>query len=92
MKKVKVALIGAGYISDYHARGLQSLPDVEIASVVGLPIEAAEEFAQKYNIKDVTTDALSLAKRDDIDAAVISTPNKLNINYVKNYLIGNKYN
>ena len=90
MKKVKVALIGAGYISDYHARGLQSLPDVEIASVVGLPIEAAEEFAQKYNIKDVTTDALSLAKRDDIDAVVISTPNKFHAPYAIEFMNNGK--
>ena len=52
MKKVNVALVGAGYIADYHARGLQSLADVEIVSVVGLPLESAKEFAKKYGIED----------------------------------------
>ena len=44
MKTIKIALIGAGYISNYHARGLQSIPGVEIAVVVGLPIEAARAY------------------------------------------------
>ncbi|VAX22761.1 oxidoreductase-like [hydrothermal vent metagenome] len=90
MKKVRVALIGAGYISDYHARGLQTLPDVEIAAVVGMPIEAAKEFAQKYNIKEVTTDALSLVNRDDIDAVLISTPNKFHAPYAIEFMNNGK--
>ena len=45
MKKIKVALIGAGYIANYHARGLQSVPGVEIAVVAALPIESAQEYA-----------------------------------------------
>jgi len=90
MKKIRIALIGAGYISDYHARGLQSLPDVEIVAVVGLPIKAAEDFAQKYNIKEVTTDALSLTKRNDIDAVIISTPNKFHAPYAIEFMNNGK--
>lgn len=55
MKKIQVALIGCGYLASYHARGLQPLSDVEIVAVAGLPIEAAQAFAQKYNIKEATT-------------------------------------
>jgi len=90
MKKIRVALIGAGYISDYHARGLQTIPDVEIATVVGMPIEAAEEFAQKYNIKEVTTDASSLVNREDIDAVLISTPNKFHAPYAIEFMNNGK--
>ncbi|NOX66142.1 MAG: Gfo/Idh/MocA family oxidoreductase [Chlorobi bacterium] len=90
MKKIRVALIGAGYISDYHARGLQTIPDVEIAAVVGMPIEAAEEFAQKYNIKEVTTEASSLVNRDDIDAVLISTPNKFHAPYAIEFMNNGK--
>jgi len=90
MKKIRVALIGAGYISDYHARGLLTIPDVEITAVVGMPIEAAEEFAKKYNIKEATTDALSLARRDDIDAVLISTPNKFHAPYAIEFMNSGK--
>lgn len=90
MKKIKIALIGAGYISDYHARGLQTLPDVEIAAVVGLPIENAKTFAEKYQIKEVTTDALSLVDREDIDAVIISTPNKFHAPFAIEFLNSGK--
>ena len=41
MKTIRIALIGAGYISDYHARGLMELPNVELAAVVSKQIENA---------------------------------------------------
>ena len=75
MKEIRIALIGAGYIADYHARGLQAFPNVEIVAVVGLLI-AARKFADKYGIKEATTQVLDLFDRDDIDAVVIGTLNK----------------
>ena len=90
MKAIRIALIGAGYISNYHARGLQSIPDVEIAVVVGLPIEAARAFADKYNIKEATTDVTKLYGRDDIDAVVIGTPNKFHAPFAIEFLNNGK--
>jgi len=90
MKSIKIALIGAGYISNYHARGLQTIPGVEIAVVVGLPIEAAQAFADKYNIREATTDVTSLFKREDIDAVVIGTPNKFHAPFAIEFLNNGK--
>ena len=86
MKKIRIALIGCGYIANYHARGLQALPDVEIAVVVGLPIDAAQAFAEKYSIKEATDDVSTLFDRDDIDAAVIGTPNKFHAPFAISFL------
>lgn len=90
MKKVRVALIGAGYIANYHARGLQSIPGVEIAAVAAVPLESAHEFAKKYGIKVTTDDALSLVSREDIDAVVIATPNKFHAPYAIEFLKNGK--
>ena len=90
MKKLKVALVGAGYIANYHARGLQAIPDVEIAAVVALPLEAAQEFADKYGIKEATEDVTTLVNRPDIDAAVIATPNKFHAPYAIDFLKNGK--
>ncbi len=81
MKKIKIALIGAGYIADYHARGLKRLENVEMVSVAALPLQSAEAFASKYNINGATDNALSLVDRDDIDAVIIGTPNKFHAPY-----------
>lgn len=81
MDKVRIALIGAGYIAGYHARGLQILENVEMMAVAALPIQSAQTFADKYRIKAATDDALNLAERDDIDAVIIGTPNKFHAPY-----------
>lgn len=90
MKKYGVALIGAGYISNYHAHGLQLLPNVEIVCVVAAVLEEAQEFADKYGIKEALTDTLSLVNRDDIDAVIISTPNKFHAPYAIEFLKNGK--
>lgn len=86
MKKVKVALIGNGYIANRHACGLRTLPNVEIVAVVGLHIETAQTFADKYNIKEATTDVSTIFNREDIDAVIIGTPNKFHAPYAIEFL------
>jgi len=81
MNKIRIALIGAGYIADYHARGLQKLKNVEMVAVAALPLPSAEAFADKYNIQNATDDTFTLVDRDDIDAVVIGTPNKFHAPY-----------
>ena len=90
MKKVKVAIIGTGYIADYHARGLQSLPEVEITISVDTRLETAREFAAKYNIKEVETDAMSIVDRKDLDAVIIGIPNKFHAPYAIEFLKNGK--
>ncbi|MCF6332304.1 MAG: Gfo/Idh/MocA family oxidoreductase [Draconibacterium sp.] len=90
MKNIKIAMVGAGYIADYHTRGLQSIPGVEVAVVVAKTIEEAQKFADKYGIKEVTDDVATLYGRDDIDAAVIGTPNKFHAPFAINFLKNGK--
>ena len=68
MKRIRVVVIGAGYIANYHTRGLQSISGVEVAAVVAVPLQAAVDFAAKYNIAEAYDSIDSLVKRDDIDA------------------------
>jgi predicted dehydrogenase len=88
MKKIKIALIGAGFIADYHARGLQQNDEVEIYGVVSLPIESAESFAEKYGIKNYSDNYKDFVENNEINAVVISTPNKFHapiaIDFLKN--------
>ncbi|MDB4584131.1 Gfo/Idh/MocA family oxidoreductase [Draconibacterium sp.] len=90
MKKVKIAMVGAGYIADYHTRGLQSIEGVEVVAVVAKTIEEAQKFADKYGIKEATDDVAALYERDDIDAAVIGTPNKFHAPYAINFIKNGK--
>jgi len=90
MKKIKVAIIGTGYIGDYHTRGLLTIPDVEIAIAVDTRLEHAKKFAAKYNINEVVGDAMSISRRDDIDAVIIGIPNKFHAPYALEFLKNGK--
>ena len=83
-------MIGAGYIANYHTRGLQAIPGVEVVAVAAVPLQAAKDFAAKYGIKTATDDAMSLVERKDIDAVVIATPNKFHAPYAIDFLNSGK--
>jgi len=91
MKTIKIALIGAGYIADYHARGLKGNPDVEITAVVSKQLENAKNFAQKYTIKRAYSTISELVGETEIDAVVISTPNKFHAPYAIEFLKKGKH-
>ena len=90
MEKIKVALVGAGYIANYHARGLQSIPGVELAAVVAGSLQAAQDFAAKYNIVGAFDSIDPVVERSDIDAVVIATPNKFHAPYAIKFLKNGK--
>ncbi|MCD6202557.1 MAG: Gfo/Idh/MocA family oxidoreductase [Bacteroidales bacterium] len=87
MKKINIALIGTGYIADYHARGLLDQAGVNLTGVAAATGTSVEKFAARYHIEGVlTTDVSSLADRDDVDAVVIGTPNKFHAPYALEFL------
>ena len=90
MSTTKIALIGAGYIADFHARGLQTIPNVEIVAVVAKEMDEAKEFAKKYNIKDTYTEISDIIEREDVDAVIIGTPNQFHAPYAIEFLKSGK--
>lgn len=90
MKKIKIGLIGAGYISDYHARGLMQLPNVEITAVVSRSLESAEKFAKKYGIRNAYNNIQKVILDAEIDGVIISTPNQFHAPYAIDFLKSGK--
>lgn len=90
MEKIKIALIGAGFIADYHARALRTIPEVELVAVVSKSIENARKFAQKHYIKQALTDISGLVSDNDLDAVIISTPNGYHAPYALEFLKNGK--
>jgi len=81
MKTIRVAIIGTGFIGNYHARALVKLPGVELAAAGDLSRQSGQAFADKYGIPRVSANALSLIKRPEIDAVVLGIPNKFHAPY-----------
>lgn len=69
----RVAIVGAGYIADYHIPILQALAGVEVVCVCDTSEERARALAARYGIARVLTDVRELAELD-IDVAHLLTP------------------
>jgi len=91
MDKIKVAIIGAGFIAHYHARGLKALPKVEISAVVATEKESAEKFAFEHEIDNAFADISVLVANDAIDAVVLCTPNQFHAPYAIEFLKSGKH-
>lgn len=75
MSKLKVAVIGAGSISDCHLQAYADNPDVEIYAICDLNEERAREMAKKYDASRVFTDYRDLLAMPEIDSVSICTWN-----------------
>ena len=52
-KKLKVGIIGTGWIAEAHVKAYQKCPDVEIVALADLVPGKAEAFCERYNVGDV---------------------------------------
>lgn len=73
MKKIKSAVIGAGYLGKFHAEKYAGLPDCELVAVVDVNHQAAEEIAQKYQTQALTNYRQLLGKVDAVSIVVPTT-------------------
>lgn len=64
--RVRVGIVGAGYVSTYHIRALQELEWVDVVGVADPNQKLAREVAEKYNIPGVyaTLEQMAEARPD----------------------------
>ena len=74
---IQIALIGAGYISRYHVRAFQKLPDVEVVALVEVQPDALSAFASEFSIPRQYADLETLLRDGDVDSIVLGVPNHL---------------
>jgi predicted dehydrogenase len=72
-----VALLGSGWIQDFHARGVLAHARGQLIAVANWREESAAALAERHRIPRVTTDWESLVEDPEVDAAVVATPNAL---------------
>lgn len=77
MNKTRIALIGAGSISHFHARAYKKLDNVELVAVCDINEDRAKAFAKKYGVAHTYTDYEKMLRRDDIDAVSVVTWNNV---------------
>jgi predicted dehydrogenase len=90
MSKIKVGVVGTGFIGPAHIEALRRLPNVEVVALCEVTQELAEAKAAQLGIpRAYTFDAL--LKQKDIKAVHICTPNFLHYNQSKAALKAGKH-
>ena len=77
-KKVKIGIIGTGWIAEAHVNSYKNMPDVEIVAMADLIPGKAEKFAKKFGIENCRfyeSDEALLAAEKDLDGVSICTYN-----------------
>lgn len=77
MDKVRVGVIGSGFIGNIHVDALKRVPDAEIVAVASKTPGKAAAFAAERGIPNAYEDYRELLARDDIDAVTVGVPNYL---------------
>lgn len=90
MSKIKVGIVGTGFIGPAHIEALRRLPNVEVAALCEVTIELAETKAKQLGIpRWYTFD--ELLKQEDIQSVHICTPNFLHYSQSKAALLAGKH-
>ena len=71
---IGIALVGAGFIADYHLGGMAGVDGAQVRLIVSRSRESAMRLAARHGVADASDDFDSALRRDDIDALVIATP------------------
>lgn len=74
MEKIRVGIIGAGWIAHKMAQALQPLIDAEVIAIASRSIDKAKEFADGYGIKSYYESYDELVSDPEVDLVYVATP------------------
>ena len=77
MKKIRMAVIGAGVWGETHASIYNEHPFAEMVAICDLNGSKAQVVAEKYGIPEVYSDYKEMLKKSSCDAVAIVTPDFL---------------
>lgn len=81
MSKLKIAFIGAGYMTGEHIKVFQEIQNVELVGIFSRTKSKAQQLADEFEIKTVSNSISELNERTNADAVVVSV-SELSLNEV----------
>ena len=88
MEKVRVAVIGHGFLGKWHAEKAELLADSELVAIVDPRPEAQELASKKYPKAKIVSSITEVI--GEIDAAIVATPTSSHYSIVKELLENSK--
>ncbi len=84
-KKLNIAVIGTGYLGNFHSEKYAQHPSVELVSVIDIQEQRAKEIAEKYHTS-YATDYRTLLGGHKVDAVSIVTPTDSHYEIARSFL------
>lgn len=72
--RIGVAMLGAGFIAEYHLAGLAAAGGADVRVVVGRTRDKAEAVARRFGVRDASVDVEVALAREDVQAVIVATP------------------
>ena len=91
MEKIKVGVIGTGFIGPAHIEALRRLGNIEVLALAESSEELAKSKAQLLGIEENYGDYKKLLKNKDIQSVHICSPNYLHFQMAKEALEAGKH-
>ena len=90
MYKMKVGIIGAGWIAEKATITLNGLTDCEAYAIGSRSLEKAEAFARHWNIKQAYGSYAELIADPDVDLIYVATPHSHHYDVTREALLAGK--
>src|SRR3546814_12132945 len=74
LNRIRVAVVGAGYVANHHLAALGSVDFVELVGICDTNLEAARSMAARHSIPLVVADLAELLEKSRPAAAHVLTP------------------
>ena len=78
-KAIRAAILGAGYISDFHIRALRTLPYVKLVAVCDTSRSRAESIQKRWGIPACFNDPEAMLRTGEIDVVHALVPPPLHV-------------
>jgi predicted dehydrogenase len=91
MRKIRTAVIGAGFMGKVHAEGIRRLGNVEIGAVAGISNDEAKRFGDSIGVEKTTADYREIMQDPSIEAVHVCTPNALHYPVSKAAMLSGKH-
>ena len=77
MAKLKVGVVGTGFVGEAHIEALRRLHNVEVRAVAASSLESSKKAAEKLEVPHYYADYQKMLKEEDLDVVHNCTPNNL---------------
>ena len=86
IKKIKIAIIGAGNMADEHLKSLSSYKNVKFVGIYNRSKSNAKKLIKKYKILDYYSDIKKMYKTTKADGVVVALSPDVLIQFSKKFL------